>query len=155
MEKPKMTTNENRAREWYMTREQPASDVDDNCYYCGQRVQSLSADIGLWPILLSHPDEPGVIKTHHRKCVEERLHPAHAVQLWVAADEDGTVNIHDGEKPYKHKSIPGRWVSPSSYGEWDKFLLGPAPKITWRDEPRRVMVSVRIEAEEKEDGNQA
>jgi hypothetical protein len=43
------------------------------CYYCGEECNSLAGNPGRWPIPLTHPDEPGVVKWHHIRCVSERL----------------------------------------------------------------------------------
>lgn len=43
------------------------------CYYCGLQCSSLSGNPGMWPIVLSHSDEPGVPKYHHMACVNQRL----------------------------------------------------------------------------------
>ena len=46
------------------------------CYYCEDPCNGYAADPGRWPVGLSHPDDPGVLKWHHHQCVFERLHPA-------------------------------------------------------------------------------
>jgi hypothetical protein len=43
------------------------------CYYCGKPCCPQSANPSRWPIALSHPSEPGVVKWHHEGCVSERL----------------------------------------------------------------------------------
>ena len=43
------------------------------CYYCKEPVNALAGNPGLWPIVMSHRDEPGVPKIHHMSCVQERL----------------------------------------------------------------------------------
>ena len=43
------------------------------CYYCKEPCNSLAGNPGKWPIALSHPDEPGVVKWHHTGCISERL----------------------------------------------------------------------------------
>jgi hypothetical protein len=43
------------------------------CYYCGEKCNSLAFNPGRWPIPLTHPNEPGVVKWHHIRCVSERL----------------------------------------------------------------------------------
>lgn len=46
---------------------------DQPCYYCKQPCNDLAGDPGLWSIPLTHPEEPGVVKWHHIRCVSERL----------------------------------------------------------------------------------
>src|SRR5260370_18158769 len=43
------------------------------CYYCGKLCDNLAGNPGLWPIALSHADDPGVTKWHHAGCVSSRL----------------------------------------------------------------------------------
>ena len=43
------------------------------CYYCSKPINSLAGDPGEWPIVMSHPDEPGVPKFHHMSCVQDHL----------------------------------------------------------------------------------
>jgi hypothetical protein len=43
------------------------------CHYCGEPVNALAGNPGLWPIVMSHSDEPGVPKIHHMSCVQVRL----------------------------------------------------------------------------------
>ena len=45
----------------------------DPCYYCKEKCDGFAGNPGMWPILLAHSDEPGVMKAHHMKCVQERL----------------------------------------------------------------------------------
>lgn len=52
----------------------PKVERDGPCYYCHLPTSSLAGDPGLWPVVLCHPDEPGVPKIHHERCVSERLH---------------------------------------------------------------------------------
>lgn len=47
----------------------------ETCYYCGEPCNSFAGDPGLWPILLCHPEAPGVARAHHDRCVSQRLHP--------------------------------------------------------------------------------
>ncbi len=49
---------------------------DALCYYCGEKCNSLAANPFVWPIPLSHADDPGVVKWHHIGCVSDRLHSA-------------------------------------------------------------------------------
>ena len=46
---------------------------DEPCYYCGKPCNSLAGDPGEWPVGLCHSDDPGVLKFHHERCVNERL----------------------------------------------------------------------------------
>lgn len=45
----------------------------DPCYYCGEPVDCLAGNPGMWPIGLPHADEPGRVKYHHMVCVSVRL----------------------------------------------------------------------------------
>lgn len=44
-----------------------------NCYYCKTPTNELSANPSDWPLCFCHEDEPGIVKSHHVKCVTERL----------------------------------------------------------------------------------
>lgn len=43
------------------------------CYYCHEPTNDLAGNPGMRSIALSHPEDPGVVKWHHEKCVSERL----------------------------------------------------------------------------------
>lgn len=45
------------------------------CYYCNELTEPLADNPGRWPIVLCHPDEPGVPKHHHAGCISQRLEP--------------------------------------------------------------------------------
>lgn len=49
----------------------PSAPAD--CYYCGLPTSSTAGDPGMWPIYLSHSIDPGVMKSHHMGCVQDRL----------------------------------------------------------------------------------
>lgn len=46
---------------------------DGPCYYCNKPTNGYAGNPGMWPVMLCHPDDPGVVKYHHVKCVSERL----------------------------------------------------------------------------------
>lgn len=46
---------------------------DQPCYYCKEPCNGFAGNPSLWPIPLSHNDEPGKAKWHHVGCVSERL----------------------------------------------------------------------------------
>ena len=48
------------------------------CHYCGEPINNLAGDPGLWPLTFCHPAEPGVPKQHHVKCLTARLAAAEA-----------------------------------------------------------------------------
>lgn len=43
------------------------------CHYCGEKCNSLHGSPSMWPVPLTHRDNPGVVKWHHIGCVTERL----------------------------------------------------------------------------------
>lgn len=46
---------------------------DQPCYYCGEPCNSLAGNPGVWPIHLTHKDDPGKVKWHHIGCVQKNL----------------------------------------------------------------------------------
>jgi len=52
------------------------NEIDGACYYCGMKTNSYSGNPREWPVMLCHPDDPGVAKHHHQGCVCDRLHPS-------------------------------------------------------------------------------
>jgi hypothetical protein len=56
------------------------------CYYCGQPISALAGNPGLWPVALTHSDDPGVAKWHHARCVEARLTPPPAASAMKLAE---------------------------------------------------------------------
>jgi len=54
----------------------PASVIQSEgaaCAFCDQPIEPLAADPGLWPLVFAHPDGTGIAKTHHVRCVTQRL----------------------------------------------------------------------------------
>lgn len=65
------------------------------CYYCKEPCDGYAANPGRWPVGLSHPDEPGVLKWQHHQCVYERLHPsAWAPEVDLLLEVLGIVSKH-------------------------------------------------------------
>ena len=53
---------------------------DKPCYYCGEKTNRLAGNPDLWPLYFCHSDEPGKAKSHHVKCVTERLRKLEAYE---------------------------------------------------------------------------
>lgn len=48
---------------------------DGECFYCGEKTESLAGDPGRWPLQFCHPDGTGISRFHHTRCVTDRLSP--------------------------------------------------------------------------------
>lgn len=46
---------------------------DGDCYYCGEKTNSLTGNPNKWCVFLCYEDEPGKVKHHHIGCVMQRL----------------------------------------------------------------------------------
>jgi hypothetical protein len=48
-------------------------DKDGECYYCGEKTNSIAGNPSGWCVFLCHSDDPGKVKHHHVGCVTQRL----------------------------------------------------------------------------------
>lgn len=78
----------------------------ERCYYCDEPCDSLAGNPALWPVGLSHADDPGVMKWHHAGCVSRRLEalaesgdrPATPAHTWFDCANCGTSKpLEDGD----------------------------------------------------------
>lgn len=58
---------------WIYGASTPPQGHGESCYYCHKACDSLAGNPSMWPVGLSHPDDPGRMKWHHTGCVSERL----------------------------------------------------------------------------------
>ncbi len=51
----------------------PLANDAEICYYCEEPCNRGAGNPGLWPLVFSHKENPGIAVPHHMKCVQMRL----------------------------------------------------------------------------------
>ena len=74
---------------WISGASRPNEGHDEPCYYCQMPCDGFAGNPSLWPIPLSHDDDPGVVKWHHTGCVQIRLYKLQEMEkLFARIDAD-------------------------------------------------------------------